>query len=356
MQSIRTLEPRITDLVQHMSRRLHEAHVSGSVMHLNYLFTALSMDVIAEYCLGKAGTTNSISMPEMGRWWYDLTRIQVPMNAFFRHFPLLMRVMLLLPDWLAVKMSPDLQGFIWWRNSLTSQVKAVLEGNDVSKETTVIQELASSALPASEKTVDRLVGETNLLLGAGAETTASTIARTSYHILANPSVLKRLQEELMVAIPNANVIPPLAELSHLPYLNAVIEEGLRIALPVLSRSPRVFQDHALQYKEWTIPPGVSSIRWHPVQTALPPSANHFPIPYPHYPTQQITEKPILADTGFTVTLYDSRFSCHLPRTGRLQTLTLAFQRKRRSFRTKCAISNCIQQRSSTVYRDQSCIR
>ena len=38
---------------------------------------------------------------------------------------------------------------------------------------------------------------------------------------------------------------------------AVVEEGVRISLPVPARSPRIFQDHALKYGKWTIEPGIS---------------------------------------------------------------------------------------------------
>jgi len=243
-----------------MNQHLRDAVAAGTVIHANHLFTAFAMDVIAEYSLGEEGTTGSLKRPNFGKWWYDLTQKQVQMNAFFRHFPLVARAMISLPDALAVKAMPALENFIWWQANLRAQVKAVLETNEkgnVPSTPTVIHALAASKLPPSDKTVVRLAAEANLLLGAGAETTAATISRTTYHILANPDVLKRLQEELVAAMPVAHEMPSLSKLNQLPYLNAVIEEGLRTALPVLSRSPRVFQNHALKYKDWVIPPGVS---------------------------------------------------------------------------------------------------
>ncbi|KEF51426.1 uncharacterized protein A1O9_12575 [Exophiala aquamarina CBS 119918] len=277
MQSIRALEPRITDLVQQMNRRLHEASSAGNAINTNHLFSAFAMDVIAEYSLSKAGTTGSLSRPDLGQWWYDLTRQQVPMNAFFRHFPLVIRTMMMLSDWLAMDANPGIENFIWWRNKLMSQVKTVLERDDgVSneKERTLTHELANSDLPPAEKPPSRLVAEANLLLGAGAETTASTIARTCYHTLANPAVLKQLQKELVVALPVTDAIPSLPELSQLPYLNTVIEECLSISLPILARSPRLFQNHTLQYKEWAMPPGlgliVFEVHFFPISSSIVP--------------------------------------------------------------------------------------
>ena len=78
-----------------------------------------------------------------------------------------------------------------------------------------------------------------------------------YHIMANPRVLETLREELIEAIPDPDVMPSIATLQNLPYLCAVVDEGVRISLPVPARSPRIFQDHALQYGRWTIEPGIA---------------------------------------------------------------------------------------------------
>ena len=49
--------------------------------------------------------------------------------------------------------------------------------------------------------------------------------------------------------------PKLQDLEKLPYLTAVIQEGLRITHPVTHRQCRVFPDKALTYNGLTIPPG-----------------------------------------------------------------------------------------------------
>lgn len=48
---------------------------------------------------------------------------------------------------------------------------------------------------------------------------------TSYHILANPEIERRLKAELSNAIPDPDEIPTWMELEKLPYLSAVITEG-----------------------------------------------------------------------------------------------------------------------------------
>lgn len=46
-------------------------------------------------------------------------------------------------------------------------------------------------------------------------------------------------------------------LRELPYLTACINEGLRLGAGSMKRSPRIFPDDDIQYKDWVIPRGVS---------------------------------------------------------------------------------------------------
>lgn len=65
---------------------------------------------------------------------------------------------------------------------------------------------------------------------AGNDTTATAIRGTMLHIITNPRVLEKLRAEISAA----NVSSPIsnAEASKLPYLQAIIKEGLRIWPPV----------------------------------------------------------------------------------------------------------------------------
>ncbi|KAI4152138.1 MAG: hypothetical protein L6R39_001889 [Caloplaca ligustica] len=77
---------------------------------------------------------------------------------------------------------------------------------------------------------ERLAKEAQVLLGGGTTTTARTIAYISYYILAKPDIRGKLQQELqgvMASYPQH--VPSLAELERLPYLQALIKEGLRDA-------------------------------------------------------------------------------------------------------------------------------
>ena len=261
MQSIRALEPRITAVVQQMMDRLHNAYNSGSVVNLYHLFAGYALDIITEYAFGKEGSMNFMSNPDFGKYWSDLTVAQIPNNPFARQFKMAPKILLTLPEWIVVWLNPAFAQYIEWSNGLLKQVRRVLNEDKVpdpeDEGKTVFHELKNSNLPPREKSESRLKDEAGMMVGAGGETTAQTLARTFYHLLENPKVLKKLRGELKQALPDGQEMPSLATLQHLPYLNAVVEEGVRISFPVPARSPRVFRDHALQYGRWTIQPGVS---------------------------------------------------------------------------------------------------
>ena len=83
-------------------------------------------------------------------------------------------------------------------------------------------------MPESELSDERLAKEAQVLMGAGTASTARTIGYICYYILAKPHIYSRLQGELkivMAAYPQQ--VPSLAELEKLPYLQALIKEGLR---------------------------------------------------------------------------------------------------------------------------------
>jgi len=116
----------------------------------------------------------------------------------------------------------------------------------------------SDAIPESDKTVDRMTQEARTLVGAGSETTGSSLEAIAYHVLANPDVLKRLKQELADAVSNAGAVEdPLTHydtVQDLPFLTAVINEGLRLGNAVSGRLARCNPRSAYTYKSYTLPP------------------------------------------------------------------------------------------------------
>lgn len=125
----------------------------------------------------------------------------------------------------------------------------------------IFQELLDSDIPVEEKSVTRLVDEGITLIGAGTISTAHVLSTITYHVLANPGILRTLQQELQEAMPDGldeSAQTRLVRFEQLPYLTAIITEGLRLAHAVAIRNQRVAPDRSLRFQDWIIPPGTTT--------------------------------------------------------------------------------------------------
>lgn len=123
----------------------------------------------------------------------------------------------------------------------------------------VFDALIASSLPKQEKTVERLRGEGQTLIGAGTLTTANVLKTVLFHLLDNPPLLHNVLEELNQAFPDytANPVrkPCLDVLEKMPFLTACITEGLRMAYGVSHRLQLVAPQETLEFQGYQIPPG-----------------------------------------------------------------------------------------------------
>ena len=120
---------------------------------------------------------------------------------------------------------------------------------------TIFQTLLESDLAAGEKTAARLHADATAVLGAGTETTSWTLAVITFHLLDQPDLLRRLAEEVRAAVPDPKALPSWTTLEKLPFLGAVLHEGLRLSYGVSARTARVPTGEDLIYRgSWT-PPG-----------------------------------------------------------------------------------------------------
>ncbi len=113
--------------------------------------------------------------------------------------------------------------------------------------------MLQSDLPPEELTPDRLFQEAQSIIGGGVLTTGWALTVAGFHIIDKPEIFRKLRTELIEAIPDPTVPLDWLKLEQLPYLSAVIREGIRLAYGVTARSPRL-SPKALQYKDWVIPP------------------------------------------------------------------------------------------------------
>jgi len=104
--------------------------------------------------------------------------------------------------------------------------------------------------------IPEIRSNSNVLIPGGSETTSTFLTGTTWFLLKNPSTYKALADEIRGTFTSSKDIT-IANTVPLKYLNAVIEEGLRIYPPVPSNSPRVIPDDgASVLGEW-LPGGTS---------------------------------------------------------------------------------------------------
>ncbi|KAI8955740.1 cytochrome P450 [Xylaria longipes] len=114
------------------------------------------------------------------------------------------------------------------------KLKARASSGGVSKEDREIDaapDLLERFLEASKdfpQALDQqgIVGMLMSTISGAGDTTASTIAATLFYLMKNPEILKKLENELTDA--SIHEVPAFAEVSKLPYLNAVLKEGMRV--------------------------------------------------------------------------------------------------------------------------------
>ena len=121
-----------------------------------------------------------------------------------------------------------------------------------------MHEIFDSKLPSEDKTVKRVFSDVVTVTGAGFETTSSVLRLIVYYVFSSPEILRRLRAELANAAgpssrPDDSI--PLQKLEQLPYLTAVLMEGMRLSPAIATRSQRIAPDRDLIYDKYRIPAG-----------------------------------------------------------------------------------------------------
>ncbi|KAL7907218.1 cytochrome P450 [Trichoderma velutinum] len=140
-----------------------------------------------------------------------------------------------LPVWLLrFGMSIPMLSRDWWkfigfcRDSLQSRMKCEPEVPDIMS--TLLDPLKGKE-PSQEET-DLLIGDAQLIIGAGSHTTAASLASILYELSKHPEHVEKLRQELMPLVRDTRFNVSSDELAHLEHLNAVINETMRLHPPL----------------------------------------------------------------------------------------------------------------------------
>lgn len=102
---------------------------------------------------------------------------------------------------------------------------------------------------------EQLMADAGLLIAAGSDGVAVTVAGAMFYLLRNEKSFERLKQEIR-SLPSIDDLQS-PKLLQLPYLSAVIDEALRLAPSVLSAFPREVLAGGLDIDGLHIPEGIT---------------------------------------------------------------------------------------------------
>ncbi len=232
-KSISAIEPLIQDKVDLLCTALGEyapggtdEKRAGKEIELGVAYMSLTLDIISHYAFGKS--YGLLNLPGFSQMWKDVVENVMESFALVRNLPWLPELLKKLPMPLTRTIDTGMAFYLQMEAETRAEVVKIVEAEEKRSEkkiedpTTahknIFEELYHSNLPPQEKTIDRLNEEGFALILAGADTSSATLSQLSYHLLANPDILKTLKEELRMAIPDTQVPMPWQELENLPFL------------------------------------------------------------------------------------------------------------------------------------------
>lgn len=243
-----------------------------------------------QYCFGRCD--NRLEAEDFDPSYRDASFFGSTAGSFMKHAPWVNNLMQALPMWAAASLHPAMASFMAQKRDNLAQIKDIQAGAAISPDDseipTIFHSILSSKLPPQEKTVARLSDDAQVLTMAGTLTTAWVLEVVMYWLIQQPDTLSKVKAELKTAIPNLDMIGtlPLPVLEQLPYLTAVIKEGLRLTYGVSCRLARIDPDNAMLFtdsatgKTWTIPPGtpvgLTSVQIHHNEDIFPDSKKFSP--------------------------------------------------------------------------------
>ncbi|OTB00209.1 hypothetical protein M426DRAFT_268132 [Hypoxylon sp. CI-4A] len=250
-------------------------------INVSVAYSCFTSDVISGYCFGEP--FGFVAQESWEPNFKESLNSFASMTFVFRFFPFLKKVAELAPFVVSLLFKESAPLMVEIGERMPSHIRKVREdfNNGIVKDApSIFSSILGSSLPESEKTDTRLTGEGILMMSAGTETTSWTLTVTTYYLMQQPEQLARLRKELE-DVDAGNM--KWASLEKLPYLTAVINEGLRLAYGLPSRLPRIAPEETLVYRgkfhgnevEYVLPPGtpvgMSNVINHHNEEAFPDS-------------------------------------------------------------------------------------
>lgn len=227
MSSLVGYEPFVDNCSSLFLLRFYELAQAGRTVNLRHWFQCYAFDVIGEITFGKRFGFLDKGVDEQGVFAAIDSRSAY--STFVGIFPKLHNVLF--------PLLPSTGGHGHVGNYTKSQIASredILKDPKSQKLDGPI-DFVSKFLALRAENPERMTSRDIFTIcqsniGAGSDTTAITLSSILYHLLKNPATYKRLQDEIDAHEAAGSISDPITfkEATQLPYLQAVIKEGLRI--------------------------------------------------------------------------------------------------------------------------------
>ncbi|KAF3024908.1 hypothetical protein E8E14_012819 [Neopestalotiopsis sp. 37M] len=243
------LEGDITAMTQKMCDKILAQGAAGAPFDVAVACSNLTTDVISGYCFGE--TFGLLDRPGWKPNFRDPTMATLRYMFMFRFWPFL-KSLTKVGVWF-VDMLPEETALLvrTMQIDIPDKVKKAIDdwhAGIVYERPTIVGAIMESDLSAEEKKPERVADDALAVVGAGTETTAWALAVMTYHLKTRPEVLDKLTREIQEVVHDSRRLPSWTVLEKLPYLSAVIQEGLRLSLGVSGRTARVPTEESLLYR------------------------------------------------------------------------------------------------------------
>jgi cytochrome P450 len=281
---IARLEPEVKVLVQKLCSKLLAQSGDNKPFDVTMAYSCFTSDAISGYSFGQ-----SFGLLDQDGWYpnfREATAAILQPVFIFRFFPWT-KASANLGKYLLDYMPTDIALFVKVLQvdmpARVRQAKADLDAGITYDRPTIFASLLQSDLEILDKEPQRLADEAAAVVGAGTETTSWALSVMTYHLLTKPEILAKLTAELQTVVKDPQQLPDWTVLETLPYLGAVIQEGLRLSYGVSSRTARIPTEENLIYRgewnkktvEYVIPQGyavgMSTVVTHHDERAFPDS-------------------------------------------------------------------------------------
>ncbi|KAJ5769074.1 Cytochrome P450 [Penicillium odoratum] len=240
-KNILSLEQMLMEHVDYCSERFDEYFAQGKPVSMEWALKSLAMDMVSQFAFGQS--FDALSDPEFKSLPVRVFQQYLPSLHVIKAFPFV-RLLNSLPLWIAkriphsVEMGHELEQFASRR--IDEYIAAASKGKTPSFST--VMERLLIPLPEKGYAVPDKSGlrdELLTLISAGDDTTGIANTVTLFYIFNDRQIHARLLAELKTVLPTSNSHTTYIQLEKLPYLTAVIKEGLRYSSPAASRTPRL---------------------------------------------------------------------------------------------------------------------